>query len=397
MENPTAHFCSGRHVPPFAKGGLGGILLLTCLAVSSHAAGCDVNSDASTNVADVQLCVNQAISVGTCTSGDIDGNGACNVVDVQRVVNAALGGTCVGVSQAGFILRDATNTGLLGAGISESSLTNQGTITYGSSSNGQTIRGKRFTGTVTLSGNNITIDGSLFEVPPGMNNIALINTGTGNIIRNSNFRTSPNRSIYIQVHQRDGSLTVQLCNITQGENNITIDGGSLHLDQSFIHDPSGADNPAAHIDGIEVYGGSNHILERSTISNKPDDTVAPINIAPWYGATVVSGTTIQDNYLDGGNIHALIDQQSTGGVRFSRFLRNRMGGHTYNFGSYDAFSNYESRPYLQTEAALQANPDGILWPTGNSDPDRNIWYYCTNNPFGYLNLSPDRTGQTVIP
>jgi hypothetical protein len=71
------------------------VFALLFFAISAHAAGCDVNSDSSTNVADVQLCVNQAISVLACTTGDIDGNGACNVVDVQRVVNAALGGTCV--------------------------------------------------------------------------------------------------------------------------------------------------------------------------------------------------------------------------------------------------------------------------------------------------------------
>jgi hypothetical protein len=55
---------------------------------------CDVNESGSTNVADVQLAVNQAIGVTTCTA-DIDKDGACNVADVQRVVNAALGGSCV--------------------------------------------------------------------------------------------------------------------------------------------------------------------------------------------------------------------------------------------------------------------------------------------------------------
>src|SRR5204863_2832732 len=55
---------------------------------------CDVNSDGSTTVAVVQLCVNQAIGVSPCTA-DINQDGSCNVVDVQRVVNAALGGQCV--------------------------------------------------------------------------------------------------------------------------------------------------------------------------------------------------------------------------------------------------------------------------------------------------------------
>ena len=55
---------------------------------------CDVNQDNTTNIVDVQQCVNQSLGVATCTA-DINKDGICNVVDVQRVVNAALGGTCV--------------------------------------------------------------------------------------------------------------------------------------------------------------------------------------------------------------------------------------------------------------------------------------------------------------
>jgi hypothetical protein len=70
------------------------LLGFTVYAGSAYAAGCDINGDALTNIVDVQVCVNQAISVVTCTTGDIDANGQCNVVDVQRAVNAALGGAC---------------------------------------------------------------------------------------------------------------------------------------------------------------------------------------------------------------------------------------------------------------------------------------------------------------
>ena len=59
------------------------------------ASTCDLNGDGSTNVSDVQLCVNQAIGSAACTSGDINKDGVCNVIDVQRDVNAALGGACV--------------------------------------------------------------------------------------------------------------------------------------------------------------------------------------------------------------------------------------------------------------------------------------------------------------
>ncbi len=55
---------------------------------------CDLNQDNSTNVIDVQLEINMALGVTSCT-GDINQDGSCNVIDVQRVVNAALGGQCV--------------------------------------------------------------------------------------------------------------------------------------------------------------------------------------------------------------------------------------------------------------------------------------------------------------
>jgi hypothetical protein len=64
------------------------------MSTASTVSACDVNSDNSTNVSDVQLCVNQAIGAANCTA-DINKDGACNVIDVQRVVNAALGGQCV--------------------------------------------------------------------------------------------------------------------------------------------------------------------------------------------------------------------------------------------------------------------------------------------------------------
>jgi hypothetical protein len=56
---------------------------------------CDINTDGSTNVADVQLCANQAIGVTACSTGDINDDSQCNVIDVQRTVNAALGGPCI--------------------------------------------------------------------------------------------------------------------------------------------------------------------------------------------------------------------------------------------------------------------------------------------------------------
>jgi hypothetical protein len=56
---------------------------------------CDLSGDTLTNVADVQIAVNQAILTSPCTTADINRDSRCNIVDVQRIMNAALGGACV--------------------------------------------------------------------------------------------------------------------------------------------------------------------------------------------------------------------------------------------------------------------------------------------------------------
>ncbi len=55
---------------------------------------CDLNSDGAVNIVDVQLAINQALGIVSCTTADLQQNGTCNVIDVQRIINMALGGTC---------------------------------------------------------------------------------------------------------------------------------------------------------------------------------------------------------------------------------------------------------------------------------------------------------------
>lgn len=61
------------------------------LAGTGTANAFDLNGDTVTNVADVQLGVNQAVGLSACASGDVNKDGACNVADVQLIVNRALG------------------------------------------------------------------------------------------------------------------------------------------------------------------------------------------------------------------------------------------------------------------------------------------------------------------
>jgi hypothetical protein len=54
---------------------------------------CDINADGSTNVADVQMMINEALGLAPPVN-DLNHDGVVNVVDVQIVISAALGLGC---------------------------------------------------------------------------------------------------------------------------------------------------------------------------------------------------------------------------------------------------------------------------------------------------------------
>ncbi len=55
---------------------------------------CDLNNDGTVNTLDVQLAVNMALGMTSCTAS-IDGAGICTAAVVQRVVDASMGAPCV--------------------------------------------------------------------------------------------------------------------------------------------------------------------------------------------------------------------------------------------------------------------------------------------------------------
>jgi hypothetical protein len=60
--------------------------------VNQSTSRCDLNSDATVNVLDVQLLVNAIMGIpGSPTSGDLNSDGSTNVLDLQLLVNVILG------------------------------------------------------------------------------------------------------------------------------------------------------------------------------------------------------------------------------------------------------------------------------------------------------------------
>jgi hypothetical protein len=71
----------------------GSIIATACTAGTIRLPSCDINGDGATNVADVQLIINEALGVNPPIH-DLNHDGAVNVADVQKVINAALGLGC---------------------------------------------------------------------------------------------------------------------------------------------------------------------------------------------------------------------------------------------------------------------------------------------------------------
>lgn len=277
---------------------------------------------------------------------------------------------------------NASNTGLNFAGVSESNLVVTNGATY--SVDGQVIENRLFTDAVILSGNNITIRNCRITISPGANNKAIIVTGSGCTLEGLLVDTASG-SGYMGVDVRGDNLTVQRCNISSFENNITISASGTLIDESYLHDSSTVTNPGGHRDCIEIYAGAGHVIRKSRLTHPTAET-AVINIAPWFTGASVSGVDIIDNMLDGGNMLIIADNQSAG-IFNVRILRNKMGGHT-------AVSPYLPRRdadgndpvIVRTPAEQSLNAQSLLWPTTGFNI--NIWAECDD-------LTPNLNGDTV--
>lgn len=285
---------------------------------------------------------------------------------------------------------NAANTGIAGAGLDAGDLTTTAGTTY--STNGQTIEGRRFTSTVTITGDNVTLRNCLFDFAGGASTRAIIVGAAASGALVENCTVAPASGSYYHGVLIDGAVgtTIRACDIARCENAIEDDGDDTVIELSFLHIGDATSNPGGHVDYIEVYAGDNHTIRRNRIGDDTVDVTAAINVAPWYSAVSVDGVDIDDNFIDGGNVHVLVDLQSSGSINNVRVRRNKMGGHTNVgvFGRYAPLQNNDSRDLVDDDAAQALDPDAILWPSSGADV--NTWDECSD-------LTPDNTGDAIIP
>lgn len=296
-----------------------------------------------------------------------------------------------GITHGRQILADGSNTGIAGAGLTSGDLTVSGGGTY--VVNGTTVTDTWFTSGVVLEGDDITFRNCLFSYAGDANELVVEMIGDRGLLENCTILPTGGTSFYkgvqIGTEASPADCVVRACDISRCENLLVLQGADDIVEECFLHTVDATSNPASpHLDGIELFSGSDHIIRRNRIGgvNDPDENGA-INLSPFFGAISVDGMDVLDNYIDGGNAHILIDVQSTGTVTNVRVLRNDMGGHTENgVTPYVAFQDNDGRGTVETAAAQALDTEAVLWPT--SGPDANTWVDCDD-------LTPDRTGELV--
>lgn len=316
---------------------------------------------------------------------------------------------------SGFVLRDATNTGLAGIGFAEGGLTTVAGATYTTANNNQTITAKKFTDTTIFSGavTGMTFEHCLWELPGGSNDKCVNMTGStaSNITFNDCTmrvtgcnRANPSGSgiEFVMLTDRANGITVTRCDLSGGENCFQGFGNGNIIQDSFLHWPKSYD-PGGHNDTIEVYGGTGWIIRRNTILLEDMPSSSPtegINIAPWTDdPNDVVNVDIYENYIDGGVFGPiLIDTTQTFGgfshtITNVRIYKNRFGGHQLNrdYGNASGGPVQNSNGGMTRVDTDTAGAEQYYLP--HSGANANFWDYCTSNPFGFSDLSPDRSGQ----
>jgi len=85
-------------------------MLASCLsAAPGFVSACDVSADGLVNVIDIQLAIDQALGLLSCSNGDLNGDSQCTVLDVQRIINAALGAGCKAGNGASWYVSPSGN------------------------------------------------------------------------------------------------------------------------------------------------------------------------------------------------------------------------------------------------------------------------------------------------
>jgi hypothetical protein len=269
------------------------------------------------------------------------------------------------------------------AGVSLTTVT--GAQTYTSSSNGQTITAKKFTGLVTM---NSTVNGLTFvncEFDVGVD----IQQGSHGVTMQF---CTVHANAYSAIFLSGDGITlyrVELDGVCDNWFTVGANTGPIMIDECWAIAPMSTYSGDPHYDVLELYAGQDITVRRSNLQlNVADHQASVINIAPYFTGVDMRRIKIYENFLDMGNSLVLVDTQNSIPIRDIQVMRNHMGGHQNTFvGRYTPLNNEDGVSLVETIPA--ANSTSVYWPTTNL-AEANYWDRSSD-------LSPDKTGLVVVP
>lgn len=268
-------------------------------------------------------------------------------------------------------------------------LTDQGATTFTTT---QTIRNKRFTGRVNVTGGVVTFEFCSFVYAPpsastGIGAALYVYNGgaeTGSVICNhcdfdsglrgaqGNFETCG-----VQLGQRGGAnpatinrssaFTINRCRVEGFGNGIGIhkwQNAPSVIRECYIS--SLTSGGGSHCDGIEVYSSDNVIIERNriviTANHNSCVNVAPMDIVfPSPGDPIV----IRDNYINGG-VEPLLTRWADQGVAASSIEKVKYtGNYLGDVSGFDAECDFHKMDVTFDSAWAASNPKVIFWDKTN--------------------------------
>lgn len=297
---------------------------------------------------------------------------------------------------------DATNTGLVGAGISVGSLTPS--AGFNIVTDGQVVELLDISGQVNVQANNVTI--RKCRITGGIYGIRATFGYTGLVVEDCEIRNGSSKGFY------GNNATIRRCNIHRYVDGLYIPGGEMTIVDCYVHDL--AIGETTHNDGLQCIGGSNCVVRHNTIIAQGRSTSCML----WQtSVSTIDNILVQNNLLSGGSyILYFVDKGNGYGaptnvtVDSNIFVRDSWGSGplsydgspTFTCNVYDDGEPLSQNPacdqtynknatangllIAQPSTTLNATADGVLQSTNDADATSDGALQVSNND---LDVSSD--------
>jgi hypothetical protein len=295
----------------------------------------------------------------------------------------------------------AANTGYTGLGATSGNLTNHAGGNVSAS-----LSRRKFTAPVVITGNNVTLSECWFSFAGGSTTNPLIINGNNAVVTYCTIAPSDANSFYNCILPDDNSLNclIQRCDVSKGNNIISINGGYGIIEECYLHDTLDTFNADPHKDNIEMYGNDDigWVIRNNRLKFGDGGVVSNINCAPWFnpagggpGATAKNNTIGPGNWLSGSARTFTVgnggSNQGVNSITNFKIFGNFITGDNSTFGAHSIITNSDGRTIAQTITELNAHPTWIYAPAAQDGANApNVWYGDTA-----AGVSPSLDGQVV--